>query len=209
MAYNPSYPYQKGVHYPNDWKLYMLDTEIQKYVLNCANMINNKFDGIPIVLVCILKGASWFFCDLTKKLTIPYTTYFIEASSYKNGQTQEETVEILSRIVPSKFNNKKVILVDELYDNGTTMENIKKAVSDKANVSYDDIYTMALFKKNKPSTHKYTGTLDMYGVDVADVWLVGYGLDDQQEKRGWIHLFAVPKIEGIPKTNDDYAIFGK
>jgi len=32
---------------------------------------------------------------------------------------------------------------------------------------------------------------------VPDVWLVGYGLDDRQEKRGWSHLFGVPKLPEV------------
>ena len=46
-------------------------------------------------MVCILKGCAYFFVDVTRKLTIPYSTYFLEASSYHNAQTQSESVELL------------------------------------------------------------------------------------------------------------------
>lgn len=207
MQSNLSHPYVKNQDYPADWKLYMTEANIQKNVSLCADMINEKFKNVNIILVCILKGATWFFADLTKKLTIPYTTYFVEASSYKNNQKQDESVEIISQINPEKFKNKVPILIDELYDNGTTMEHLKKAISDIGNVPYDLIQTMALFKKNKPESFSYPGTLDMFGVCVHNVWLVGYGLDDKQEKRGWIHLFAVPKPPEMEKSEDDILIF--
>jgi hypoxanthine phosphoribosyltransferase len=186
----------------------MTETEIRTHVKTCAKALDEKFGGIPVIFVCILKGAAWFFADLTRELMMPnYTTYFVEASSYKNSQTQSETIEILSRIVPEKFVGRKVVLVDELYDNGTTMEHLKKAISEKAQVPYEDIMTCAVFKKNRSDSHTYLGTLDLYGTIVPNVWLVGYGLDDQQKKRGFRHLFAVPKSDDMEKTEDDLLIF--
>lgn len=44
---------------------------------------------------------------------------------------------------------------------------------------------------------------DLYGLMLPDVWVVGYGLDDAQEKRGWTNLYGVPKIDSISPTEDD------
>ena len=151
-----------------------------------------------MVLVGILKGVVYFFSDLSRLITIPHSCYFIEASSYHNGQTSG-TLSIMGSIEPSKFAGKNVVLLDELYDNGHTMEQIKQAIHEKASVPLDLIYTYTLFKKNK-QTEK---TPDLFGAPVPDVWLVGYGLDDRQEKRNWPVLYACPKIDGIPKTADD------
>jgi hypoxanthine phosphoribosyltransferase len=183
------------------WKLILTDCEIDHFVQKCADKINNTdFHGKEIVIVGILKGAVFFFVDLVKKLNIPYTCYFVEAGSYKNKQTQDEKVEILSIINPTKFIGKHVILIDELFDNGTTLHFVKHEISRQGNVPLENITTCTLFKKKK-ETH-FEGP-DFYGVEVPDVWLVGYGLDDRQEKRGWTHLFGCPKLNGLPKTEDD------
>lgn len=197
----------KGVDYPTAWIKFMTEDQIQVCVGKCAAEINKLYKNTPVVLVCLLKGAVWFYVDLTRKLTIPYSTYFVEASSYKDGQTQAESVEILSKINPDKFIGKKIILVDELYDNGTTMELLKTEINKQTGIKYEDIFTLAFFKKNKPMTHKYAGTLDLYSVMLPDLWFVGYGLDDKQEKRGWLDLYAVPKADGVPKTADDMKFF--
>ena len=60
--------------------------------------------------------------------------------------------------------------------------------------------TCTLFKKNK--TTEYPDP-DLFGVTVPNVWLVGYGLDDNQEKRNWTMLYAVPKLPGITESDDD------
>ncbi|AYV85528.1 MAG: phosphoribosyl transferase domain protein [Satyrvirus sp.] len=188
-----------------NWKLVLTKKEIKMYVEKCANVINTKFKGKNIVIVCILKGAVYFYVDLTRKITLPHSCYYIEASSYHDSQRQTK-LSIMGSIEPSKFHEKYVILVDELYDNGHTMSQIRTAINEKADVPHDMIYTCTLFKKVKSGSNTNndsSNSLDLYGVEVPDVWLVGYGLDDKQEKRNWVNLFACPKMDGIPKTVDD------
>jgi hypoxanthine phosphoribosyltransferase len=57
--------------YEHKWKLILSHQEILQYVDKCANYINSNFKGKNLILVCILKGAIWFFSDLTKRLIIP------------------------------------------------------------------------------------------------------------------------------------------
>ncbi|XWV26831.1 phosphoribosyl transferase domain protein [Tupanvirus soda lake] len=187
----------------NNWRMILTEEEIQLAVKHCADTINKKFVGKKIVIVCILKGAVYFFVDLTRMLKIPYSCYFIEASSYHNKQTQSTTLTIEGSIEPSKFYDRHVILIDELFDNGHTIEQVKTAIHQKANVPIDMIYTCTLFKKNKDVIITNEKQPDLYGIIVPNVWLVGYGLDDRQEKRGWTYLYACPKCDGIEKSTDD------
>eukprot|EP01095_Lingulamoeba_sp_RSL-Kostka_P004593 TRINITY_DN15823_c0_g1_i1.p1 TRINITY_DN15823_c0_g1~~TRINITY_DN15823_c0_g1_i1.p1 ORF type:complete len:251 (+),score=78.67 TRINITY_DN15823_c0_g1_i1:94-846(+) len=185
----------------NKWKLICTKEEIQLAVKNVARQIEGKFEGENILLVCILKGCAYFFVDLTRALKIPYSIYFIEASSYHNSQTQSETVELLSVLVKEKFENKKVILVDELYDNGTTLQCVKEKVMEELLIPESEIFTCTLFRKDKQVTQPLP---DYVGIDtIPDLWVVGYGLDDQQEKRGWDCLYACPKLPEIPKIEED------
>lgn len=187
-------------HHALDWKLLLTEDQIQFYVKKCAAIINEKFAGKKIVVVCVLKGAVYFFVDLTRYLTIEHSCYFIESSSYHNNQTQSETCSIMGSIEPSKFVDRDVILIDELFDNGLTLHQVKTAINEKALVDLDRIFTCTLFKKNKST--KYPEP-DLFGVCIPNVWVVGYGLDDNQEKRNWTCLFACPKSEGIPESDDD------
>jgi hypoxanthine phosphoribosyltransferase len=184
----------------DNWRMILTPEEIDKAVRYCAGIINEKFRGKKIVICCILKGAVFFFVDLTRYLTIHYSCYFIEASSYHNNQTQSEMLKIESSINPSKFVDRHVILLDELFDNGFTINQIKSAISTQASVPLDMIYTCTLFKKMKVVKAEPP---NLHGLLVPDIWLVGYGLDDQQEKRGWTYLYACPKCDSVQKTLDD------
>ena len=185
-----------------NWKLLITEKEINDINDYVASVINKKFIGKNIVIASILKGAVYFTVDLTRRLTIPYSLYFLESSSYKNKQTQCEELELLSKIVPSKFEGKTVILIDELFDNGLTLHQVKnKLLEEVPTLKATDIFTCVLFKKNKEI--KYPSP-DLIGFDMLpNVWVVGYGLDDKQEKCGWKHLFAVPKSDGILKHPHD------
>ncbi len=181
------------------WRLILTEGEIQQAVQNCADHINQNFQNQEVVVACILKGAVYFFVDLTRKLTIPHSCYFIEASSY-HGSQQAQELEILSVIQPEKFQGKKVILIDELFDNGETLHRVKVAISEKAQVSLEDIFTCTVFRKDKDTKLEPP---DLCGITTPDVWLVGYGLDDRQHKRNLTDLYGCPKVEGIAKSDDD------
>jgi hypoxanthine phosphoribosyltransferase len=186
----------------DNWKLLITHDEIDGMIQRLAEMINRKFKGEKIVVTCILKGCAYFLVDLTKKLTIPHSLYFIEASSYHDTQLQSETIELLSRLVPSKFHGRKVILLDELYDNGFTLHAVKQRLIEETKIQASDIFTCTLFHKSK--AHNNYDLPDLVGFrNLPDLWYVGYGLDDQQEKRNWPHLYAIPKLPGIPKGTDD------
>lgn len=185
----------------NEWRLLLTDEQISKGVDDCANTINTYFKGKEVVVVCILKGASYFFVDLTRKITIPHSCHFVEASSYHDSQTQSEAVKISSKFNSKDFEGKHVIIVDELFDNGKTLDSIRKYFIDKG-IANDHTFTCTLFLKKKEEKTGYP-LPDLYSIVLPDVWVVGYGLDVCQEKRGWCYLYACPKMEGIPKVKDD------
>jgi hypoxanthine-guanine phosphoribosyltransferase len=83
-----------------------------------------------------------------------------------------------SVLVPSKFDNKTVVLVDELYDNGTTLNAVKAKLMEELNLPSERIFTCCLFRKSKTTN---AIPPDLVGFDdLPDLWLVGYGLDDAQ-----------------------------
>jgi hypoxanthine phosphoribosyltransferase len=152
-----------------------------------------------------LKGAAYFTVDLSRKMVTYHSLYFLETSSYKNGQTQSKDL-ILPLINPDKFVGRKVVLVDELCDNGKTMELVKQSILKNTQVKNCDILTCVAFKKEKERVYPEP---DIFGAALPDVWLVGHGLDDRQEKRNLTQLYGVPKSECVKKTIDDIIFYNE
>jgi hypothetical protein len=89
----------------------------------------------------------------------------------------------------------KVVLIDELLDNGKTMQDMKLHFLDKLKETHteNDILTVCLFSKQRA---REWPEADITGIpNLPDLWLIGYGLDDRGTKRGWTELFAVPKVK--------------
>merc|ERR1719383_1700006 len=148
-----------------------------------------------------------FMSDLCRALSRPYSVYFVEASSYKDGREQAAGVHISAEIPSAKFMDAvthaphKIVLIDELLDNGKTMHEMKQRfLSGLAKThTENDILTVCLMSKKRP---REWPEADITGIpDLPDLWLVGYGLDDRGTKRGWTELFAMPKVK-IAETID-------
>lgn len=161
--------------------------------------------GKDVVLCIILKGAAYFGVDLSRDLQdldTPHSMYFLSAVSYK-GTQQQDSVSVQSSLAPSKFKDKHVVLVDELFDNGKTMDTVRTHLIKDVGVAETDITTCVMFRKrDKETDHRQP---DFVGTDVPNVWLVGYGLDDEGYDRGVRHLYGM--TPGRDWTPDDWRLF--
>jgi len=185
-----------------NYRLILTHEEIDAGVRIVSRRVETWSKGERIVLIGILKGAFMFMSDLCRTLMRPYSVYFVEASSYGDEREQKKGgVSIASDIPASKFYDSitkrphKIVLCDELLDNGKTMEEMKQHLLKRLSATHTDadILTTALFSKRRDRTYPEA---DVTGItDLPDLWLVGYGLDDRGTKRGWTEVFAIPKVK--------------
>jgi len=180
-----------GSKYFQDLKGYRLilpREEIEAGVRIVAHRIETWSKGERIVLVAILKGAFMFLSDLCRMLVRPYSVFFVEASSYKDERKQGD-LQIACDFADSKFCDAtskrahKVVIIDELLDNGKTMADMKSFFLTKLSGTHkeNDILTVCLFSKLR---ERKWAEADITGIpNLPDLWLVGYGLDDRGTKR--------------------------
>lgn len=189
-------------------RLILLKEEIEAGVRIVAHRLETWCKGERIVLVGILKGAFMFMSDLCRTLSRPYSVYFVEASSYKEGREQG-ILSVSSDISSSKFVDSttkkphKIVLVDELLDNGKTMQEMKLHFLDKLKSTHteNDVLTVCLFSKERA---REWPEADITAIPcLPDLWVVGYGLDDRGTKRGWTELFAVPKVKIVGTIGEE------
>merc|ERR1719271_1451347 len=204
-------PPSAGSKYFQDHKNYkwiLTKEEIDDGVRIVSHRIETWCKGERIILVGILKGAFMFMSDLCRAMSRPYSVYFVEASSYKEGRSQGALTVSGPEIAPSKFMDStskkphKIVLIDELLDNGKTMQDMKMHFLDKLKDTHteDDILTVCLMSKKRERT---SPEADITGIPgLPDLWLVGYGLDDRGTKRGWTELFAVPKVKIVASLDE-------
>ena len=161
-----------------NWKLYedlesILYTEAQlkEAVAALGERITRDYQGKKPVMVCILKGASVFFCDLIRQIDLPVEIDFMVVSSYGNGTSSSGEVEIKKDLGRS-INGRDVIVVEDIVDSGTTLSYLKKVLDGRGVAS---LRICSLL--DKPSRRRVPLSVDYSCFEIPDAFVVGYGLD--------------------------------
>lgn len=146
-------------------------------VSDLAARISSDYAGKEPVLIGVLKGAVFFFADLVMHLTIPCRIDFIGASSYGSGRDSSGDVKLIKEVqIP--VSGKSLILVEDIVDTGLTLERIVKALRQKGPES---IRVCALIDKKERRERALQ--IDYCGFEVKEGFLVGYGLDYDEQFR--------------------------
>ena len=151
--------------------------QLQERVESLAKEISNDYKGKEPVIICMLKGAVYFFADLCKSITVPITIDFARLSSYKNGTTSGE-MELIANFT-AEIKDKDVILVEDIVDSGKTLAYFIKLLQ-KKNPASITICSL-LDKKERREvdvTVKYVGFEDL-----KCGFVIGYGLDYAEKFR--------------------------
>lgn len=123
------------------------------------------------VLVCVLKGATFFYIDLCRCMNCPIDMDFISVSSY--GASAKSTgVVRLTKDLDNNITGRHVVIVEDIIDSGLTMKYLKDLLSARKPAS---ITTVAFLDKSE--AHKPELSTDITGFKVGNEFIVGYGLD--------------------------------
>lgn len=145
--------------------------------------INNSIDYDGIVLVGILNGAMPFLTDLSRYIhnEIPVEIDTISCSSY-TGIFMKSKIKF-HKAPTSNLENKLVIIVDDIADTGDTLIAVQERISREFPTQ---IQTCCLLKRKSCKLDiTYLGK-----VIEENLWVVGYGLDDNQLKRNLRDIYV-------------------
>jgi hypoxanthine phosphoribosyltransferase len=132
--------------------------------------ITRDYAGRPLVLVGVLKGALVFLADLMRAIDLPLSLDFVGLSSYVGAQTSGEIV--LTSDLTRPIEGKDVILVEDIVDTGLTMQWLLQRLGERRPAS---LAVCALLVK--PARARVAVPVRYRGFDIADEFVVGYGLD--------------------------------
>lgn len=130
----------------------------------------------PIHLVCVLKGAFVFLADLMRELDGPVTCDFIVAKSYA-GTSSTGQVQLLKDL-GHPIDGRHVIIVEDIVDTGLTLRHLQEVFRTRAPLA---LRTACLL--SKPSRRKVEVPVDYVGFTIEDHFVVGYGLDFDEQYR--------------------------
>lgn len=162
---------------PLERALLISQEKIQGRVKEIAAQISSDYEGEDVVLIGVLNGAVFFLADLAREITIPVKIDFMRAASYGSRQTSSGKVQ-LTKDVEIPLRDRSVILVEDIVDTGLTLSHIIEDLKGKGPRS---LKTCVLIDKlERRETHV---SIDYCGFRVEEGFLVGYGLDFDEQYR--------------------------
>ena len=175
-------------------KVLIPQNRLQERVSELGNEISQAFAEKDLAIVAILKGSFIFAADLLRAIKIPCSIDFMGISSYA-GQPRSGVVQI-TKDLDQSIAGRNLLLVEDIIDTGLTAT-----------------YLIHTLRQHKPASIDICALLDKSarriidlpiayrGFEIPDVFVVGYGMDFQQQYRNLPDI-AVLKLNGTPKAND-------
>lgn len=152
-------------------KVLITKEEIDSKIKEAGKYIDSLYDGRPILLVSILKGAFVFMADLCRAVTVPCEIGFMCAKSYYEG-TESSGVVKITMDLDKDISKYHVIIVEDIIDTGRTLADIVKLLKTRNPISLTVVTLL-----DKPSRRIVEFNADMALFTIPDHFVIGYGLD--------------------------------
>ncbi len=159
------------------FKLIISEEQLEQRILELADQLNHDYKDLSPLIISVLNGSFIFAADLIRKLTVQPELYFCKVSSYGDGMFGEEIEEIeFGKNIP--FQERHVIIIEDIVDTGYTSEFLRKYMRDEGCKSVKII--SLLFK---PDSFLMGAKPNYIGFEIPPAFVVGYGLDFAQQGR--------------------------
>ena len=159
-------------------KVLIPEDVLQRRVEELGQAITETYsDEDPPLLVCVLKGAFVFLADLTRQMHVRHEVDFMETSSYGARTKSSGVVRILLDL-ERNIEGRHVLIVEDIVDSGRTLKYVTRNLQTR-NPASVRVCTLL----NKPSRRVMDVPIDFAGFEVPDEFVIGYGLDFDEEYR--------------------------
>ena len=142
-----------------------------------AATLTSEYEGRELTVLCLMSGSLMFGADLLRRIPLPLRIICVSVSSYHGGTSTSGQV-IFQAAMPD-LEGRHVLIIDDILDTGLTLSSLKQKI---------DHETKTLSTKICVLLRKDTGVprpidADYVGFDIANEFVVGYGLDFQEKYR--------------------------
>ena len=166
-------------------RVMITEEELDKRIRELGSQISADYEGESIFLVCILKGAAMFACELAKRITVPVTMDFMATSSYGSGTVSSGEVKI-KKDLDLPMEGRNVLIVEDIIDSGNTLNFLSQLFRDR-NAKSVKMCTML----DKPDRREVDVDVDYTGFTIPDEFVVGFGLDYDQKYRNLPYIGVI------------------
>lgn len=160
------------VEYQNKIKRVIIsEEEIAAKIKEIGKEIDKIYDGRPILLVSVLKGAFVFMADLCRAVSVPCEIGFMCAKSYYKGTVSTGVINITMDL-DQDVKDYHVVIVEDIVDTGRTLKDVAELLRSRNPLS---LHIVTLL--DKPERRLVEVTPDWSLFTIPDFFVIGYGLD--------------------------------
>ena len=163
---------------------YLSEQQIQEKVKALAATLDNDYAGKKPLFIAILNGSFMFAADIFKYLKIEAEICFIKLASYKGTKSSGQVVTAIGLDID--LTNRHVIILEDIIDTGKTVFHLTREAEKLKPAS---ITVATLLQKHILRPNLIKG--DYIGFEIPDVFVVGYGLDYNEEGRNWNGVYQL------------------
>jgi hypoxanthine phosphoribosyltransferase len=156
--------------------------QIQQRVAELAQRIAQDYHGRPLTIVGVLTGSLMFLADLVRHLDLQLRIGLIQASSYRGATTTPGELTVGPELLP-EVRGRHVLLLDDILDTGHTLQRLVRHLE---GLEVASLRTAVLLRKQ--GRQQVPLEPDYTGFEIPDAFVVGYGLDYNDEYRHLPHL---------------------
>lgn len=167
--------------------------ELHNRVRELASQISKDYADRHPLMVGVLRGVFCFMADLVRQITIPLDVDFMSISYYSGGNSAGVKI---TKDLDQNVAGRHVIMVEDVVDTGMTLSYVLNHLKARAPASLA-VCTLL----DKRVRRIVDVPLDYSGFEVPDEFVVGYGLDYQEEYRNLPFIAVLGPEKGKPHKN--------
>jgi hypoxanthine phosphoribosyltransferase len=176
--------------------------KIAARIAELGEQITREFEGRELVCVGVLKGCFPFLADLVRTIRLPIRVDFLGVSSYGSGTSSSGVVRLTSDL-SRPVQGLDVLLIEDIVDTGLTMRYLLDSLATRLPRSIS-ICTLL----HKPARTEIEIELDYVGFEIPDEFVVGYGLDYDEQYRNVPYIGVITSTGTlVVRTRDDTGFF--
>lgn len=153
------------------------EERIRQRIPELARKIARDYEGQPVTIIGVLTGSLMFVADLVRHLDLSLQIGFIKAKSYRGETTEAGTLDFSADLLPA-VEGRHVLLLDDILDSGQTLSCLCECLKERGVAS---LRTGVLLRKI--GRQRIPCEPDYIGFEIPDAFVVGYGLDYNDEFR--------------------------
>jgi hypoxanthine phosphoribosyltransferase len=166
-------------------EIFITKAAIDIRIQELADMISRDYQERELIVIGVLKGAFVFTADLIRSLQIPCAIDFVRLASYGSETVSSEKITI-TKDIETSIKGRDVLVVEDIIDTGLTLSYLIDRLKER---EPQTLRVCALLDKKE--RRKVPFEADYVGFAIEDRFVVGYGLDFNENYRSLPDIYVI------------------